>query len=428
MSSKRRFAAVLAATTVGLGVLSAGAGSVQAAAGDVLGPVKVNPKTGNQASLVEFSTLNGQKCAAGTGSIQILLTGGIMTAENPGVINGNTDYSQVQGASNNLFVSAGRTFGEVFGEVGITSPSGVYRVHLQCLDDNLQSTGEFGIDTTWTPTGGAGNGSYVAASTAQATTTSLTAGPEDPVVAGTSSTLTATVTPSDVAGAVQFKNGAANLGSPLPVVAGVAAFNGALPAGTNSLTAQFVPADADAFASSTSAVRSYAVAGPTSITGTARVGGTITCNASTGGTRTYLWKKNGVSTGVTAASVAVPASWLNASVSCDLTSTKAPTSVTRSSAAVKITVGVAPVAKVKPKVLGITKVGRRLTCSPGSWSPAASSYKYQWLRSGRPIAGKVAKTYRTVARDRGKLISCKVTALRTGHLSGVAKSPARKVT
>lgn len=97
-----------------------------------------------------------------------------------------------------------------------------------------------------------------------ATTTALTVLPADTAVAGTPVTLTATVTPGDAAGTVEFTD--VSGASPTPVGAPVTVVNGsatlttsALAVGTRQLRAQFVPADAAAFAASTSATVSYTI-------------------------------------------------------------------------------------------------------------------------------------------------------------------------
>ena len=72
------------------------------------------------------------------------------------------------------------------------------------------------------------------------TTTAITSSPAS-VLTGASFSLTATVAPAAATGTVQFKNGAANLGSPVPVTAGVATLTGATitTAGTASITAVY---------------------------------------------------------------------------------------------------------------------------------------------------------------------------------------------
>lgn len=427
MRSNRKLFALLAAGALVSGLVAV-ASSAQAADGD-LGKLKVNPLSGNQDTLMDFNTQTGAKCPAGTGSIQILMTGTGMTADNPGIVNGNTDYTQVQGANNNLAVPASRTFGAVFDEMGVSSLSGAYVLHLQCLDENLQVSGEFAITTTWTPTGSK-TGTYVAASTASSTSTALNVGTPDPVLSGTPTSLTATVTPSTAAGSVQFKRNGVNLGAPVAVTGGTATLsNQVLPAGANALTAQFVPTDPDTDGASVSSAVSYAITGPVGLTGTARVGRVLGCStlAVAGTTRSVLWFRNGVSTGVTAPSLAVPAGWYNTGIKCRVTTTKNGSSVVRDSATAKIALGSALVYSVRPKVLGTARVGRVLTCSPGTWRPAATSYRYQWFRGTRPIAGKIAAKYKTIRADKGKLLTCRVTAIRAGYASGVAKAPARRI-
>jgi hypothetical protein len=170
-------------------------------------------------------------------------------------------------------------------------------------------------------------------------------------------------------------------------------------------------------------------AGPVTLTGTARVGKTLTCSTApvSGATQSYAWFRNGVATGNTTTAVTVPASWYNTTVTCKVTTTKDATSVEHTSNSVKIALGSALVNTVRPKVLGKARVGKVLTCWPGSWSPAASSYKYLWFRGTKALTTKTKSTYKTVLKDRGKLITCRVTAIKFGYANGVVKAPARKI-
>lgn len=431
----RRFPAALAVAALPLALLSI----APSAGGAVLGTLKIGPPTGSQSTLFDMSTLAGKACPAGTDYAQAIVTGGtapVLTDDNPGVITSPDDYSHFQGPSGNVVMAAGRTMSTVFAEVGVTVPSGVFTYKLQCLDSDFQITDEYTNTVTWTPAAGAGNGTYVASSTA--TPTEVTVGLENPgpVVSGTANVLSATVTPADAAGTVRFKSGTTFLTNPINVVAGHATLDSYVgAAGLNNLTAVFTPTDAAAFGSDTSAVTAYSVLGAPAVSGTVRVGQKLTCTTpavapgialpSTG--RTVLWFRNGTSTGSGANPVTAPPSWLNQNISCKVTLTKDLTKVERTSAARKVTAGAAPVARVRPKVLGTARVARTLTCSPGTWSPTASSYRYQWFRGAAKIPGKINRTYRTVRADKGKSLSCQVTAVKTGYLSGVAKAPARKI-
>jgi hypothetical protein len=69
---------------------------------------------------------------------------------------------------------------------------------------------------------------------------------------------------------------------------------------------------------------------------------------------------------------------------------------------------------VAPEVTGIPLVGQVLTCSTGTWSPTPTSYTYQWLRDGASIAGATANTHTLVSADEGTVVSCRVTAIKSG--------------
>lgn len=73
--------------------------------------------------------------------------------------------------------------------------------------------------------------------------------------------------------------------------------------------------------------------------------------------------------------------------------------------------GASPVNTVLPTISGATTVGQVLTCAPGTWSPAAASYTYQWYRSDVAISGAGANTYTLVAADQGKRLYCRVTGV-----------------
>lgn len=63
-----------------------------------------------------------------------------------------------------------------------------------------------------------------------------------------------------------------------------------------------------------------------------------------------------------------------------------------------------------PTISGRARVGYTLTATKGSWSPAATTVKYQWLRNGVAISGATASTYRLTGSDHTKEIRVRVTA------------------
>jgi hypothetical protein len=92
-----------------------------------------------------------------------------------------------------------------------------------------------------------------------------------------------------------------------------------------------------------------------------------------------------------------------------------------------VTVLAALVQVTAPSVSGAARVGATLTADDGTWSPAATSAAFQWLRNGQPIAGATSATYVTVAADAGAAVSVRVTASRPGAADGVATSAAVNV-
>src|SRR5690606_39614733 len=52
-----------------------------------------------------------------------------------------------------------------------------------------------------------------------------------------------------------------------------------------------------------------------------------------------------------------------------------------------------------PKITGDLKVGKVQKVIVGTWSPAATTYTYQWYRNGKAIKGATGKTYKLVAAD-----------------------------
>jgi hypothetical protein len=69
-----------------------------------------------------------------------------------------------------------------------------------------------------------------------------------------------------------------------------------------------------------------------------------------------------------------------------------------------------PVKSEAPTISGTPAMGHTLTCSNGIWSPAPSSYTYEWQLEGAAISGASEPTYLVPAGDEGKKITCTVVA------------------
>jgi hypothetical protein len=87
----------------------------------------------------------------------------------------------------------------------------------------------------------------------------------------------------------------------------------------------------------------------------------------------------------------------------------------------------APKNTAPPTITGTLASGRTVTCSPGSWSPAATSYTYSWTADGTPIIGAATGTYAVQQIDEGLTLTCTVTASNTGGHSAPVTSAGVKV-
>lgn len=430
-TSARRLTAGIAGLAVALGLVGL-VGPVASAAEDtVLGDLSV-PATGDLDSFLMLTTpalCPVDPLEEAPGRVKAFVTGSGLSSPNIVPV---TNIGATEPFESGFRVQASKKLKTVFEEAGITAPSGQYVINLRCQSSNGGKV-YGGFLTTIAITAGASpfSGTYAVVPPTPngvATTTALTATPASPVKAGTPTVLKATITPASagtVAGAVQFKDGATNLGEPVVVTDNVAtAPSQTLAAGSHSLTAVFISSNTNTFLGSTSTASTFVVAGVPTISGTPAVGKSIGCSTSVGGTQTVAWLVNGTASTVKTKTVTVPASWASKSVVCRVT--WAP-GVVQSSAAKKVALGAKLVAKVKPKIGGTAKVGKVLTCAKGTWAPAATSYKYQWLRGTTVIKGKTTSTYKLVAADKKKTVSCKVTAVKAGYVSGLAAAPGKKI-
>ncbi|KUM72308.1 IPT/TIG domain-containing protein [Streptomyces curacoi] len=168
------------------------------------------------------------------------------------------------------------------------------------------------------------------------------------------------------------------------------------------------------------------------ITGTARTGAKLTATpgswSAAPSSYTYQWKANGTAiSGATASTYTVPASMVGKKLTVTVTAVR-PGWVSGSATSAPVTVakGDAPKATALPVISGTVKVGKTLTTSKGTWSPAATSYSYQWYANGKVISGATKSSLVLKPAQKGKKITVKVIAHRTGHKDGSALSKATR--
>ncbi|MBA3021915.1 peptidoglycan-binding protein [Propionicimonas sp.] len=78
-----------------------------------------------------------------------------------------------------------------------------------------------------------------------------------------------------------------------------------------------------------------------------------------------------------------------------------------------------------PTISGTAKVGKTLTVKAGTWAPEPK-LSYQWYRGSTVIKGATKTTYKLTKSDKGKTITIKVTAKRTGF-NTATKQASKKI-
>lgn len=165
-----------------------------------------------------------------------------------------------------------------------------------------------------------------------------------------------------------------------------------------------------------------ALTAPTpTISGTKAVGYTLTAVPGTWGpapvTLAYQWYRSGVAiTGATASTYKLTTTDQAKTMTVRVTGAKSGyLTVAKTSTATTAVLGAftAPT----PTISGTRKVAYTLTAVPGTWSPAPTTYAYQWYRSGVAISGATARTYKLTSLDKGKYVKVRVTGAKTGYLT-----------
>jgi surface antigen len=162
------------------------------------------------------------------------------------------------------------------------------------------------------------------------------------------------------------------------------------------------------------------------VNGTPQVGVQLSAARGTwspSGTTTYQWYAGGKAvSGADAATFSPTADQLGDALQVRV-SLSAPGYVTKRVRS-KVTADVVPgrfKATAPPAVSGVAQVGRRLTASPGLWSPAGK-VSYQWLADGKPIAKATSAGYTPTATELRKQLAIRVTVAQRGYTSAVATS------
>ncbi|MFI5428610.1 hypothetical protein [Aeromicrobium sp. UC242_57] len=163
--------------------------------------------------------------------------------------------------------------------------------------------------------------------------------------------------------------------------------------------------------------------GTPSISGTAKVGESLTCEAAGGtpGTLSYAWTRGAVSLGSGDTYELVVAD-LGEQVTCTVTASR-PGYIDASASKDSTTIGSGTFSIAAPSVSGTAKVGQTLTCEAASGTPGTLSYA--WTRGVTPVGS--GDSYVLVAADRTEQVTCTVTAARTGYADASASKDSATV-
>ncbi|WP_405998474.1 Ig-like domain-containing protein [Streptomyces sp. NBC_00829] len=428
-TTARRSLSLALASLLAAGAVALGAGGAEA---DVLGSMEIAPATGTDTSGITLTTSG--PCPEGASNLIVSVKGSGFPAEGQNVVSNSPIDTYGATGTGGIVVPLTQTMRDYASTAGFSTLQGRYDFTLTCRAAFGSTTyGDFTAPLWFTS-----DTTYRSTPPAAVTTTALAATPASPVVQGTAVKLTATLAPADAAGTVRFLDGAAQLGAPVPVSAGTATLTtSALAVGTHTVKAEFTPKDPAAYGPSASAVLSYTVkikppvvTTPPKVTGTAKVGSTVTCTVAFGGATTlrYVWLRDTAQiAGATARTRPLVAADYAHKTACRATAANSTGSTTATSPAVSVGAGPALRNGTRPSITGTARVGYRQTAKPGTWSPAATTYSYVWKRDGRVIKGATRATYYPTAADRRHLLTVTVTAKRPGYAWGSATSTSRRI-
>ncbi|KQQ21853.1 hypothetical protein ASF48_00960 [Rathayibacter sp. Leaf299] len=165
------------------------------------------------------------------------------------------------------------------------------------------------------------------------------------------------------------------------------------------------------------------------ITGTARVGSTLTAAPGAWGpapvTYAYQWRADGSPlSGATAATYRPSSATLGTVITVTVTGTKTGYAAASRTSAATAAVASGTLTTATPAVTGTARVGSVLTAVPGAWGPAPVSFTYQWKAGGTVLSGATGSTYTPSSATVGKTISVTVTGAKPGFTTAVRSSNA----
>lgn len=171
-----------------------------------------------------------------------------------------------------------------------------------------------------------------------------------------------------------------------------------------------------------SAAQTPLITATPTITGTARVGATLTAAPGSWGpapvTAAYQWKADGVAlAGATVATYSPTAGTLGKRITVTVTGTKTGYATDSRTSAATAAVAAGTLISPTPTISGRVAVGSTLTAVTGAWGPAPVTLTYQWKANGAAITRATAATYKPTSGMVGKKITVTVTGAKPGYLT-----------
>ncbi|WP_169923701.1 peptidoglycan-binding protein [Propionicimonas paludicola] len=171
-----------------------------------------------------------------------------------------------------------------------------------------------------------------------------------------------------------------------------------------------------------------------SITGTAKVGSTLTATAGAWApapvTLSYQWYRgNTAIKGATKSTYKLATEDSGKTIKVAVTGSKDGYKTVRVESAplasvVKATFESAPA----PTISGTAKVGSTLTATAGEWKPGGVTLSYQWYRGSSAIKGATKASYKVSGSDGGKSLTVVVTGTKSGYATTKVSSAPTEIT
>ncbi|MBA3019725.1 hypothetical protein [Propionicimonas sp.] len=157
-----------------------------------------------------------------------------------------------------------------------------------------------------------------------------------------------------------------------------------------------------------------------SITGTAKVGSTLTAKTGkwkpSGVKLGYQWYRSGKAIkGATRSTYVVTVTDLGKQLTVKVAGSKKGYKAAKRTSAKTAKVGLGTITHSQVDILGKLAVGNTVRAMKTTWSPSGVRLSYQWFRDNDPITGATGPTYRLTAADVGTFTGLIVTGRLAGY-------------